>query len=856
MSRIPRLALGIGACLVVAVAAILVGMRFASPEEVAAVATEEVGVLAPIAVNGEPVLGDNDPDTLEVSQTTGTASIVDPDSFDPDALPPGVAEAIAALEESGGDAADAYVALESLGDARDDDGAAGGDPCSPEEGAVPEDCPEGLHSAIFADTELEDLQLWPFPDPPRTFESSSIVCPDLDPGDGELGLGVGTNLPATITARYWPVSDPTDVRMLTLEGNPTEVARWQAEIDATGDYSRGAYMFQHCATMTGLAPATDYIVSVFGADVYGRISAPVEQRFNSAGTPTVPPMWATTYGSSLLWVVVPTVAAGDPPLVYAWVAQEGTAPDWSAADSGHRYLNELDAGGLVEVSAEYLHDHNYMAAYTREVQRAYLVPEGSTVVVCARWFDRSAPVWDRDIPTKQKSIVVMSPDAVNPILTVTTVNPIKDLARHSITLKASDQFGMPCGLLGLPDEAAAAGTPVAIDEVVCRPAEESSEFRRTSGSFGNVVLSTKVGTGASAATTRTMLPLSRYACLGVCDLPPTLTYAIPLPTVTVGTGLCGGSGCAPPTRETALGTAEIEVTWEQGNTNGLDHWSIGEVNDAAPDAPVFDVPQFDTDAYWATSLSDSGWIGSARLALRADRHVTYTVSIAGDCFVGEPPAPVTGGTFRDSAGIEASSVSFSGLCPGATYETTVELVDDAGARTVAAHTGSAATVWWYPAQFTVPINAVEITGTVTVTSDAAWAGGWWLVGTDVYLGNTESRIWDVRETDLERCFSGATHTTTWPFSHARAAQAELIHIHNYTRVMTEGLYYGVDHNRLCDWPGATDWIADVDADIPFDQLLRGVTLTGDLWQSGFAEGLPGHGRFQYSLTLTATRVTE
>jgi hypothetical protein len=298
------------------------------------------------------------------------------------------------------------------------------------------------------------------------------------------------------------------------------------------------------------------------------------------------------------------------------------------------------------------------------------------------------------------------------------------------------------------------------------------------------------------------------------------------------------------------------VTWEQGNMNGLDRWSVGEVDDTPPDAPASDVPQFDMGSYWVPALSEDGWTGRADMTFRTDRRVSYTVTVSGDCFLGTPPGPITGVTSAVSAGVESATVRLRDLCPGEAYDTQVELVDGAGQRVVMAYTASADTAYWPGARFTIPFDRIEITGTMTITPDYAWSEGWWLVGSDVYFGPDEHRIWADYGTSLERCYSRDVESATGPLSTIRVRQERTIHFRAYTRVTTESLYYGVDHDAQCTWPSPNNFVADVEADVTYEQLLAGVTLSGDLWQRGFAEGRPGEGRLRFSLTLTATRVTE
>ena len=85
-------------------------------------------------------------------------------------------------------------------------------------------------------------------------------------------------------------------------------------------------------------------------------------------------------------------------------------------------------------------------------------------------------------------------------------------------------------------------------------------------------------------------------------------------------------------------------------------------------------------------------------------------------------------------------------------------------------------------------------------------------------------------------------------------QARTIHIRAYTRVVTEALYYGVNRDATCSWPSPTNSVANVDYDIALNDLVRGVTVTGDLWRDDLRPGTERTSRIQYTMTLQATRV--
>ena len=778
-----------------------------------------------------------------MSGGTGLLRVATPGSGDPAALPPSVSAAIAALDAEGGsDPAGAHLLIGGTGAGED---SAADDPCSPETGEIPAGCPDGLHSAIFADTSPPELEVWPVADVATDPAGTSIFCPGLAPGDGELGLGVGTSVPASVTVRYWPVANPADVRTVTPVAETSQVAAWNARVAATGTYPANEFVFQHCGLLTGLLPHTDYRLSAVAIDdEFMRISEPVERLFSSDGQPTIPPLRAVPLTSSLLYVSAPNYGSANPPIVYAWVVPEGRAADCSAFDTSHAGLQTVQPSRLVEVSAAYLHAHNYASGYNHAVVNLYDAPEGSTIVVCARWYRGGAPSWDRDTPIRQEFLVVASPDSVVPVVTLKRVVFATGAAAYSSEIKASTQTGIECARVPFPSADAPRGSILEINQPLCNVASYAS-WMAPPGAGGNIVISSNTRRDGVERRALYVLPLNRYRCIGTCDLPPTLTYSVPLPLVTVGSGLCGtgfGGDCTPPTRETALGTAEFEVTWVQGNVTGLDHWVVGTSDNTTPERPPApDAPRFDAERYVETTLSTDGWYGTARFLLRSDRHVTYTASIAGDCYVGTPPAAVTGQTtlFPSFEGVTTATVSFGGLCPGRDYAVTVELVDDAGHRTVAGASRDAGTVWWPGSIATVPTRFYAVTGSLQITTDPSFYRPWYVVGGEVYL-NTTSSSGAHLDFGTDRCFTATESTTTGTLDDATTVQIPTVHVRLYARVQAEALYYGVNHDADCSWPGAGNYVADEELDVSWADLARGVTVTGDMPRSGLTPS-PGFG---------------
>lgn len=847
MRRLIRPAIGIAISLIVASVAVMAGMHFAAP---AAPSGENAIILAPVAVNGRAVPGDNDPATLDVSGGTGVMSVGIPGSGDPAALPASVSAAITALDAAGGsDPASAHLLVGGGTGAGAGTGTTAGDPCSPKTGATPTGCPDGLQSAIFADTLPPALEVWPVADVATDPAGTSIYCPGLTPGSGELGLGVGTSVPAAVTVRYWPVSDPTDVHTVTPAADTSQVDAWNAAFAATGTYPVHEFVFQHCGMLTGLRPSTNYRLSAVAIDDGMRISDPVERAFNSAGQPTIPPIRAIPLTNSMLYVSAPNYGTANPPIINAWTVAAGQPADCSGFNTTRAGLQVAEAQTLVTVSPDYLRAHNYSSAYDHQAVVVYDVPEGSTVVVCARWYDSAAPSWDHDTPTKQEFLVATSPDTAVPVITLTHADFAHAADAYSVSMVARTQSGIDCGAAIFPPTAVSGGR-LDINQTLCDSSAPRS-WMAPLGSGGNVVVSFNVTTSSGVVHSSYVLPLSRYRCLGSCALPPSLTYSIPLPTVRVGTGMCGsGSGgdCTPPTADTALGTAEIQVTWAQGNVNGLDHWVVGSSDNTPPAAPpVPDAPRFDASQYPTITLSADGWSGRADFTIRTDRHVAYTASISGDCFVGTPPAAATGQTTAPSGGLSIREVSFSGLCPGGNYLITVELVDDAGNRTVAGAGRDAGTVWWPGAIVSLPDTLYAVASSLQITTDSSFYRPWYLVdGSVSYNG----QLFNDGSVDFgtDRCFSRDELTATGT-NDGTVVQARTVHVRVYVRALDEGLYFGVNRDADCSWGSTNDFLADQSFDVAWVDLLRGVTVTGDVPQSGVTP-IPGtRPQIHFRLTL-------
>ncbi len=819
--------LGILVAITVGIAAAVVGIQFAAPHTIA---TQSAPVLAPIAQNASD---DGDPETLAISEVVGTTEIVTPGQQGTEGLGAELEADIEVLNAAdGADPGDAHVAL---GEAPPAPGLPTDDPCAPESGETPAGCPSGLRSVILADSMPPALELWATADPPTA--GSVTFCPASTAGDGQLQVGVATTTPAAVTVRYWPQADPSAEKTLVIETPQSELDAWNADNAAVGGFRHGFWIFQHCDLMTDLLPDTSYVMSVTAADVLHRLAGPIERIFDSRGAPTEPPMTAIPLSPSVLYVSVPT-DAGRLPAVRAWVVPGGTTPNCQSFDAGLPVLRTVQDQVTVDVSAEYLALHNYQPSYTKRVVNVYSVPEGSQIVVCARWFSDSGPSWTDSVPTMQRSITASSPDTPQPVLTLLHIDSRKDLARNQISIGATTQMGLDCGSPWVgPGEDVPGETAIDGAGWILCDASSAEDYVHAQLSLGRtVVITSRVTTSAGETSRSFVVPTPQATCTGVCDLPAPTQFTIPLADVTVGTGICGYNfweePCTPPTTQQSLGTATVELSWVQGSTSALHRWEIGGVDLRLPESTAPDAPAFDAGIYPVGSLSPDGWTSAIEYNLTSDRHARYTVTIIGDCF-GDTAVTTVSGETRATTGsaIFSGRVRFDDLCPGSYYYFAVDMVDDAGHRTTA---GSGERtdnwVWWpgYGGTFT-PKNVIPLTTTVAIDayrflgSPDFYAQPYRLTVADQLYNQCKTA--DDRRIDL-----------TWDTT---IDQQRIVHISIPISAGRKDSERSVlRRGNPCTWLDEERFAGTFSADVSYSDLLLGTTLTGYLTQSGYGTQLP------------------
>jgi hypothetical protein len=809
----------------VGVAATLIAMQLTAPS---GPATVRAPILAPSTIDGEPT------PELEgssgLSRITGEGTVVDPTggAAGTDPLPDDVAAAVAALERE--DGMDAPRAHEIVGGAGGGSGSPADDPCAADPPPAGSDCPDGLHSVVFADTHIPDIEMYLVPNPGTDSTGLSVYCtPADDAGDGIL-FDAATTIPATISMRVWTEDDPGSGFDVTLDSPAAHATQWRRAGGNSTDRYVNSEIFQHCTKLTGLRPHSIYSVVATATDTYGRVSRLYTTTFDSDGPPTTPDLEVIPLNDNILYASAPFDSRYGTPLVRAWAVADGEPADCSNYAGAIAQLRPYQDQVIVPVSAEYLAAHHYDPNFRSRVSNIYSVPEGSTIVVCARTFPSSGPSWDANNPIRQQFVALQTPDQVVPIVTLTRIDYSRDTDPATVSIGASNSSGVTCSPDGVTQEwqYPAAAQPGSTHEdpnrVICDPTAESA-YAASQGFNNRIVITTRVQNGRESLASSYLLNLARYACTGNCALPPTLTFDVPLARTYISRSLLSCSnpfGCDyPPMPDGSTGTAHLTVSWVQGNISLARTWTRSELDSTLPDVVPPDYPQLDLDSYPRPRLTADGFTGQMNYGLRVDRAADYTVTLSGDCF---PAGARTSHSGRVGAntGID---LFFSELCPGTVYSMTVDLIDADGHHAVYTATRLATDWHFLYGQFTVPQRTLNVEMSIELRSTGFHVDQWWTSGADAAFGD---RRMNVVTNFPQVCFpnvagSGGTRTLGGNIPLTRT-----FHLTVQAGVITEGLYHGVNHDADCGWESPNWRFIDMAVDVTYAQMLAGVTYRQSL----------------------------
>lgn len=704
------------AAVAVAVAAALLAARFAPPpapvaDPTPAPPTQVVPVLEPIAVGDEPPAPAPTADEAAAAEgDEGAGLLVSEAVAEREVAVPSTPEEEEAefihLVDFLTASPDGILALLGAGTPRllgDDDVCASDDP--------PADCPPGLTGAIFPTIGLRDLIVGGEAYPPTSEEYGSstrpytgpLWCDGLEAGEGEVPFGILSSAPGRYSVIYWPTGQTGAGQRVTVESSAEQIEEWNAAIESGDEWAT----VRHCLTLPGILPDTVYTATVIGNDIHDRTARWHTSRFHSDGAPVHAGLQVSAVGDNLIFA---SALAQDDETVEIRAARidPGEPATCEAADAGgYEPLTEVE----VRVDDDAVAAVNALPGSRNKTVVTFSIPEGTTAVVCARWFPGEAPAWERAQHVFESVAVVSAPDRLVPRVRLYEVNAYDDRVAD-IVVWTSTAEGTECGATNWqPDD------PGPFPREICRPGfvasgevdvDEAAGRISTRSFSGDLVIEaeTRLGTGESSSTSY-LIPAGDGACRGVCETPWSSWYRVALADIEQGIGLCGssfGASCTPPTTTVTTGALMVRVSWEQGDTNGYADWRIGPSDDRAVEYVVPDTAQLDDSGLrggWTFSdpTVAAPW-STGTLLLNVDRAVSYRLTVTPTSGIpGEPGTgcsgarlEATGSTTRPGSAHQLRA-DIAGLCPSATYFAQLELTDTSGRTTVYGFDRATTTLW-------------------------------------------------------------------------------------------------------------------------------------------------------------------
>jgi hypothetical protein len=702
------------AALAVGVAAVLIGMRFASAPVASAFVppdTEVSQVIAPVAIdNGDDGVdedGDGDASDAPPASTAGgstgggtdssgeagtgpaigTAAGDDDDQPEPS---PVIAEEDVSVPEADPAVTDHELLrlVDLIG--RDpslfdglftfDLGGRDDDPCAPASGTPADDCPLGIPGAVYINDEIPPLWLNPiaFPhthasahDLPARPIAASLKCDiDFDVTDAtstvEVPLRIRSSVPGNWSVRYWPTGDEGSAQVLPLPPETDQqITDYQADLDLPGD---DWFAPEQCIRLPEVLPGVPYTAVVTGNDYLGRPAPPATVLFNSGGEPGHASLQLRTVGQNLLIASAAHKANEDVLFQSYLVGSNGDPHTCAAPGAGAEEFfattsatdSPVDATARLELN---ITDDNTLADYV-----SYRVPEGATLLICARWFPAGSgtPTWESAQATYESSAVVQTANRLLPKLVLTAFQARRQHGQYlgtDLQINVATPQGIVCGVSRFEDTDDAPPPLTVCDPSALTTGGATVDGDRLAdrGFNGDLVLRINGATVQTHETSETTLtlPAGPGSCIGVCPAVPAQTFQV----------------------ATIAGTATFVETWEDGRFNASSEaWALSPTVSNPIDYVAPDSPQIDTNAEWVyTGVGIASGVATASLSLPVDRHVQWTLT-TGDGTLGAvncaatPALPSASGESHGNL----IGITLPFLCLGQNYTATLRLVDDAG----------------------------------------------------------------------------------------------------------------------------------------------------------------------------------
>jgi hypothetical protein len=420
------------------------------------------------------------------------------------------------------------------------------DPC-PAAGDPEASCPEGSRATVLANVAPPALQIW----------AGAAVTADclIEPTTTSVGYRLVTTVPVSVSARY-------------VDGGRDHTEAFATSADARSDWGSAGEdsgewpTVTHCVTLTGLTAGWSGRLTLTATATDGSVAVDTVDLDTAPGQ-VVPPSFVRPLTNTALMVSVPGTAS-ESARFHAIAVPFGQPA--ASCDFGEG-ADVLDPVTTVteSVTAEQLEAARHLPEYVRRDAAFFVVPEASTVTVCAGIGGASG--WT--VPDSTFSEVLHSPDLVLPVVTVEGFEPAPGVRANEVSLTArTDLDAAPCGTWELRAD----------DGVLC-------DYRPLDGAYvgWDAALTVTVRGSALDSTAERIFvaPVSPQTCGLGCELPPTAYVDVPVSF----RDPCLGDGCPA----SFLGTVRLRVDWEHGARSWFGDW----LREDAP-VPSSDAPQMET----------------------------------------------------------------------------------------------------------------------------------------------------------------------------------------------------------------------------------------------------------------------
>ncbi|HRN29751.1 MAG TPA: hypothetical protein PK890_08640, partial [Terrimesophilobacter sp.] len=405
------------------------------------------------------------------------------------------------------------------------------DPCAPAEGEPGTDCPEGLRGATFSVISPDSLWGMFRANPPVEITNPYEIahCPAADVSETALRFSVVTNAPGAIELKYWPRGDERAVTTINLSSSPVQTRDWETALANADEFEGDWTTLQHCATLEALDKYVSYYYELRVEDVLGReFTSSLTRPFSLPDDRTAPEFRVTPLGENAILASAPHRENSEVRF-NVQVLDPGDTEDCTVTTDRLPLVDPSSGSTTVTVPDEYLADNGYLPGYTKRTSIGVYVPSGSTVLVCAGVFEDDRPGWQWLEAQYRYSMIVHTPGGPRPLISVGGVTMRTGYEDTSFTIDGQFE-GTGSHVECVIYDGRADLTPCGSD--------------RHSVSGGDLMVTTRAGTGENRATYSVWLPLGSVSCEPGCASPDTAWYLVPIklqerPGETCGTGLIG-----------------------------------------------------------------------------------------------------------------------------------------------------------------------------------------------------------------------------------------------------------------------------------------------------------------------------